>query len=349
MPEITEKELIAQIKSADFKPVYLLYGNEGYLKRYYADAIIKKAVTDFADLNLHRFDGAVKVDDIIIAAESIPMMSDFSCVSVCDYNFATAPDDEAEKFVELISDVPEGCVLLIRLEQLEITPSKSAKAKKVFEAVKKFGCLVKLDTRDENDLARMICKRAASRSVNLQPTEAKYFIRVCGSDMTNLFSEVDKLCDFVGKNGIITDEVIDSLAVKTPDEKAYKLINAVCARDADRVYTMLADLWAQCTEPIAIIGALSSAYVDMYRAKLAESEGMRAEDIGGDFGYGKNAFKLKYASQNARRMTVFTLREALAVLRDADISLKSTQLDAKITVDKTVMKLIMLASGEKLS
>ncbi len=348
MPEITEKELIAQIKNADFKPVYLLYGNENYLKRYYADAIIKKAVTDFADLNLHSFDGSVKVDDIIIAAEAIPMMSDFSCVSVCDYNFASAADDEVKKLEELILDIPDGCVLLIRLEQLDITPSKSAKAKKIFDAVKKKGCVVKLDTRDEADLVRVACKRAASRSVNLQPTGAKYLIRVCGSDMTNLLSEVDKLCDFVGRNGIITDEVIDSLAVKTPDEKAYKLVNAVCARDADRVYTMLADLWAQCTEPIAVIGALSSAYVDMYRAKVAESEGKRAEDIGTDFGYGKNAFKLKYASQNSRKMTVFTLREALAVLREADISLKSTQLDAKITVDKTVMKLIMLASGEKI-
>lgn len=346
MPDITEKELGEQIKKADFKSVYLLYGNENYLKRYYADAIIKKAVTDFSDLNLHRFDGSVKVDDIIIAADSIPMMSDYSCVSVCDYNFAAADEAEAKKLEQLISDVPEGCVLLLRLEQLDITPSKSAKARKIFDAVRKNGCTVELNTRVEAELTRIICKRASSRSVNLQPTGARYLIRVCGSDMTNLFSEVDKLCDFVGRDGIITKEVVDSLAVKTPDEKAYKLVNAVCARDTDRVYNMLSDLSAQCVEPIAIIGALSSAYVDMYRAKVAESEGKNAESIGADFGYGKNAFKLKYASQNARKMSVFTLRKALHVLRDADIALKSTQLDARMLVDKTVMKLIMLAGGK---
>lgn len=345
MPVITEKELIEQIKKADFKSVYLLYGNENYLKRYYADAIIKKAVTDFADLNLHRFDSTVKADDIIIAADAIPMMSDYSCVSVCDYNFASADESEVKKLETLISDMPDGCILLIRLEQLEITPSKSNKAKRIFDCVKKYGYVIELNTRDEAELVRLACKRAASRSVNLQPTGARYLIRVCGSDMTNLFSEVDKLCDFVGREGIITDSVIDSLAVKTPDEKAYKLANAVCAGDADRVLGMLADLSAQCIEPVAVIGALSSAYVDMYRAKVAESEGLRAENIGADFGYGKNAFKLKYASQNARRMSVFTLRKALGVLRDADIALKSTQLDARALVDKTVMQLIMLAGG----
>ncbi len=346
MPAITEKELIEDIKRADFKSVYLIYGTEDYLKKYYSAAIIKKAVTDFEDLNLHRFDSSVRVDDIIAAADAIPMMSDYSCVSVCDYNFALADENEVEKLVDLISDMPEGCVLLIRLEQLSITPSKSAKAKKVFDAVKKYGALVELNLREEADLVRMVTKRAASRSVNLQPTGARYLIRVCGSDMTNLFSEVDKLCDFVGKDGIITEKEIDALAVKTPDEKAYKLINAVCARDAERVYTMLADLAAQCVDSIAIIAALSSAYVDMYRAKVAESEGKNAESIGADFGYGKNAFKLKYASQNARKMSVFTLRKALNVLRETDIALKSTQLDPRLLVDKTVMQLIQLA-GER--
>ena len=346
MPAITEKELIEDIKRADFKSVYLIYGTEDYLKKYYSAAIIKKAVTDFEDLNLHRFDSSVRVDDIIAAADAIPMMSDYSCVSVCDYNFASADENEVEKLVDLISDMPEGCVLLIRLEQLSITPSKSAKAKKVFDAVKKYGALVELNLREEADLVRMVTKRAASRSVNLQPTGARYLIRVCGSDMTNLFSEVDKLCDFVGKDGIITEKEIDALAVKTPDEKAYKLINAVCARDAERVYTMLADLAAQCVDSIAIIAALSSAYVDMYRAKVAESEGKNAESIGADFGYGKNAFKLKYASQNARKMSVFTLRKALKILRETDIALKSTQLDPRLLVDKTVMQLIQLA-GER--
>lgn len=346
MPAITEKELIEDIKKADFKSVYLIYGNEDYLKKYYSSAIMKKAVTDFEDLNLHRFDSSVKVDDIIAAADAIPMMSDYSCVSVCDYNFASADETEVEKLVDLISDMPEGCVLLLRLEQLSITPSKSAKAKKVFDAVKKYGALVELNLREEADLVRMVTKRAASRSVNLQPTGARYLIRVCGSDMTNLFSEVDKLCDFVGKDGIITEKEIDALAVKTPDEKAYKLINAVCARDVERVYTMLADLAAQCVDSIAIIAALSSAYVDMYRAKVAESEGKNAESIGSDFGYGKNAFKLKYASQNARKMSVFTLRKALNVLRETDIALKSTQLDPRLLVDKTVMQLIQLA-GER--
>ena len=346
MPAITEKELIEDIKKADFKSVYLIYGNEDYLKKYYSSAIIKKAVTDFEDLNLHRFDSSVKVDDIIAAADAIPMMSDYSCVSVCDYNFASADETEVEKLVDLISDMPEGCVLLLRLEQLSITPSKSAKAKKVFDAVKKYGALVELNLREEADLVRMVTKRAASRSVNLQPTGARYLIRVCGSDITNLFSEVDKLCDFVGKDGIITEKEIDALAVKTPDEKAYRLINAVCTRDVERVYTMLADLAAQCVDSIAIIAALSSAYVDMYRAKVAESEGKNAESIGADFGYGKNAFKLKYASQNARKMSVFTLRKALNILRETDIALKSTQLDPRLLVDKTVMQLIQLA-GER--
>ena len=44
-------------------------------------------------------------------------------------------------------------------------------------------------------------------------------------------------------------------------------------------------------------------------------------------------------------MSVFTLRKAMNVLREADIALKSTQLDPRLLVDKTVMQLIQLAGG----
>ena len=36
MAEITEKELKKQIANGMFSPVYLLYGEEAFLKQYYA-------------------------------------------------------------------------------------------------------------------------------------------------------------------------------------------------------------------------------------------------------------------------------------------------------------------------
>ena len=42
MPKIDEMQLKKEIKSGDFKNAYLLYGEESYLKEYYANELKNK-------------------------------------------------------------------------------------------------------------------------------------------------------------------------------------------------------------------------------------------------------------------------------------------------------------------
>ena len=44
MPKIDEMQLKKEIKSGDFKNAYLLYGEESYLKEYYANELKNKIV-----------------------------------------------------------------------------------------------------------------------------------------------------------------------------------------------------------------------------------------------------------------------------------------------------------------
>ena len=58
MPKINESELKKEIKSGDFKNAYLLYGEESYLKEYYANELKNKIVDKtFEAFNFHYFDG----------------------------------------------------------------------------------------------------------------------------------------------------------------------------------------------------------------------------------------------------------------------------------------------------
>ena len=55
---LNEETLKKQIKSGEFCNLYLLYGNEGYLKQHYANTICSKTVSkDFEDFNLKKLDG----------------------------------------------------------------------------------------------------------------------------------------------------------------------------------------------------------------------------------------------------------------------------------------------------
>lgn len=343
MPEITEKDLAHAVKSNTLAPVYLLYGDEPYLKHTYANRIINAAVSDFAEFNLHRFESGVRIDDLVAAVDAMPMMSERTCVVVCDFNFGALSDKDAESFCTLINEPNKACVLVFLYENADL-PQKSAKAKQILSVIKSRADCVNFSKRTERELCDAACRRAARLKVNLQPTAARYLISRCGDDLENLLTEVDKLCDYVGANSAVTQKEIDEISVRTVEASAFKLGDAICAGNRDEAMSVCADLFDMRTDPLMIIGALSSVFIDLYRVKLAEAEGLRPESIGDDFGYGKSSFKLRRAAQTGKRMSQSGVYSALEILRDADLALKTSRGDARIVIEKTVILLIRAVS-----
>ncbi len=345
MSRMTERELASNIKGGKLENTYLFYGEEGYLKRLYTDRIIKKAVSDFADFNLHRFDRSVRMEDLVAACDSVPMMSEKSCVVLRDYNFSAASDSEHKQLAELIEHPNSTCVLIMLYENAEFPSAKTKKAKDIISAVEKHGCVVEFEHKNDHELADLATRRASKREVILQPTVARRLVETCGSDIENLLTEVDKLCAYVGK-GYATEQDIDAVVTRTVEASSFALANAVCSRRRDEAMKICADLFDLKTEPLVIIGALSSVFVDIYRVKMAENEGVRPDSIAQQFGYGKMAFKLRNAASNGKNMTRATALEALEILRDADIKLKTSQADGRVIVEKTLVRLFVVASGD---
>ena len=95
MPKIDEMQLKKEIKSGDFKNAYLLYGEESYLKEYYANELKNKIVDEtFEAFNYHSFDGKdTELDDILKDAQMLPMMSEYNFVLVKDYPIEKSSND----------------------------------------------------------------------------------------------------------------------------------------------------------------------------------------------------------------------------------------------------------------
>ncbi len=339
MPEISEKDLARDIKQARLAPVYLLYGEEPYLKRLYSSRIEKAAVTDFAEFNLHRFEANLNIDDLFAAVDAMPMFSERTCVIVRDFNFGALADKAAESLCNLIKQPNEACVLVFLYENAEL-PNKSARAKQILAALKAEAHCISFLKRTERELAEIACSRAKKMGVRLDLPLARYLISRCGDNLENLLTEIDKLCDYVGKNGTVTQKEIDEIAVRTVEASAFRLADAICAGNRDEALSICADLFDMRTDPLLIIGALSSTFVDLYRVKLAEGEGLRPDSIVNDFGYGKMGFKLRRAAQTGKRMSQQTVMQALEILRKTDLALKTSRTEPRIIIERAVILLM---------
>ena len=67
------KTLNEDIKTGNFKPVYLLYGEEAYLKKQYRDRITKAIFPDGDTVNYAYYEGkGINPGELIDLAETMP-------------------------------------------------------------------------------------------------------------------------------------------------------------------------------------------------------------------------------------------------------------------------------------
>lgn len=347
MPSISEQELKKQIKAEEFSNLYLLYGDEKYLVRHYTDLIVKKTVpSDFAAFNLHIYDGKESdFDDILNAAEGLPMMSGYVCILIKDLPVDSLNADMSAKLTKLISDISPTTVIVVSLLNIDFKP-KNEGAKKMLSQFEKYGSTVCFSHPTLSQIGKMIEKKAQKNGCIFQQSEANYLVSLVGDDMTSLQNEVDKILAYK-KEGKVTREDIDAVAVKNVQAKAFDLTKALNAGNCDKAMSVLDSLFAMREEPIAILGAMITPYVDMYRAKVYVSGSFRAEDAAKDFNYRNKEFRLTNAARLASKYSISQLRRFLDVLYDADRLLKSSSTDGRLVLEQTITKLLLVSNGEE--
>ena len=66
------KKIQEQIKNRDFAKVYLLYGEEEYLKRYYKKQLVQAVLKDTDQMNYSAYEGkGISFREVIDVAETI--------------------------------------------------------------------------------------------------------------------------------------------------------------------------------------------------------------------------------------------------------------------------------------
>ncbi len=345
MPIVYEDELRRDIASKRFAPVYLIYGDDSYLKNYYKDTLAKKSFDGDPFFNLQKFEADCNLQEVFDAVNQFPMMADSKCVVLSDYDFSKGDYD---RFLELISNANDTCVLILCFDTVEFDAKKGNKEKKIIAAVEKAGgkC-AEVNHRSVTALVKMLSDGAKKRGCNFSEIAARYLIEIAGIDLSTLKNELDKLCAYVG-SGDITKETIEQIAVKSVDASVYEYVKHIIAGNISDALTQLDDMFFMRIEPMIILSVTASSYVDIYRAYTANIKGVAKADIAADFKYPKNKlFLIDRAVQNLKRFDGVKLRLSLDSIAEADKSLKSFGTDPRVVLEQLTVKLVyILTKGE---
>lgn len=340
-----EKQLKQHIRKKEYLPVYLMIGDESYLKQYYTNLLVEKNIEPaFESFNFDRFEGkGLDIRDVYEKAMLMPMMSDKRCVVVDDFKLDSLNDKEVLAFEENLSNLPESTLLIFRQDSV---PFSKKSGKKVMGLIEKFGAVCELNKRKGQELLKPLIACAQKQGCDLSLSMAQYLTASVGDDFNVLINELNKVCNFVGE-GEITKADIDAVAVKTLDSKVYYLTNALLSKDFDKAYGVLDSLLRMKTEPEYILGAIIGSYVDMYRVKVSLASGVNPAELKNSFNYKGREFVLSNAQRDGKKLELAQIRSCLEALSEADMKLKSSRDNTSLIIEQVMVKLLLISNGEK--
>ncbi len=349
MSIVNETDLKKDISSKNFAPVYLIYGDDSFLKNHYKDTLAKKTSDGDPFFNLQKFDGDIDLQDVFDAVNMFPMMAESKSVTLTDYDFEHCAKSDFDRLIQLISNVGETCTFIICFDTVEFDAKRGNKEKKLIDAVNKAGgnC-AEINHRSITSLIKMLSDGAKKRSCKFEEIAIRHLIEISGNDLSTLKNELDKLCAFVGKDGIINSDTVDLVCVKTIDASVYEYVKQILSCKVSNAISMLDDMFFMRIEPMAILSVTASSFVDIYRAYTGNISGVKKLDIASDFKYPKNKlFLIDRATQNLKKFNAKKIKLSLNAIADTDKLIKSYGSDPQSLLEQLTVKLIyIIEKGE---
>jgi DNA polymerase-3 subunit delta len=322
----------------------MLYGQESWLKSYFCAEIAKRASGGMPDFNLHRFDcDSFDIDSVTAARDSMPMMSDHSCVVLRDIDPASLDDSRWKKLLALLKEIPDGCVFILDYEAVAYDKKRS-KWGTLITLVKKQGVAAEINRLPDSDLEAFAGGWFRRAGCEARGGAVRELIERCGGDLGRMRTETDKLTALAGAGGITAQMVRENVAASL-DASVYEISRAVLAGDSAHAASVIEELIYRREEPVKILAALSGSFCDLFRAKTALRSGVSEEQTARDFDYGRNDFKLRYAFADCRGISTDALRRCIELLAQADLALKSSKLDGRVVLERLAVEMAMTKRG----
>lgn len=240
------KSLNEDLKTGQFKQIYLLYGEEAYLKKLYKNRFVKAMVPEGDTMNYRYFEGKnTNPKEIIDLAETLPFFAERRLIVLENTGFLKNATPE---LAEYLKDMPETTYMIFVESELD-------KRGKLYKAIKEKGHIVELKRQDEKTLIRWILGMAKKEKLQMSEAAVRYLLAKTGNDMENLGQELEKLFCYCMNHTEITAADIDEICTTQIGNHIFDMVDAVAAKEQKKALDYYYDLLTLKEPPSGLLPA----------------------------------------------------------------------------------------------
>ena len=262
MPPLSPAALRAQLASGDTASLYVLLGDD--------DAEKSSVAAEFADtvdeglraFNVDRlYGGETKVEDLLGAAETLPMMAPRRIVLILEAEKLLIPkreskaaDEELERLERFVEDPPPHATVVFVCGNID-------KRRRLVKLLLKEAQVVDTGTiADAADAEQWVKVRAARDKVGLDGGAIRALVDRAGLDIVRLRSGFERVALYtLGKATVTADDVRQSVPAGPEAQADFGIAKAIWRNDAAEALRELARALDAGAVPVMLMGQLRAA------------------------------------------------------------------------------------------
>lgn len=332
---------VRKLRDEGVKNLYLLWGPEDYLRELYLAELKKTCLPEGEDdFSYRRMDGP-DIDLRLLGQmiDSVPFLSERTFIEVRDAELNKIKDKEAEKFIKLISDIPDYCTVAF-VQKAEFEPDSRLKP---IKSIKKLGSELKFTSQSQDALIKWIVRRFAAAGKSVELPAANRLIFISGDLMSRLIPEIEKVAAYA-KDERVTVSDVEAVANHLPEADIFEMTEFISQKNYNAAASVLAELLAdKNNEPIMLTAMLGMQMRRLYASRLAIEK-----RLGTDYVMSACSIRHEFVANKllaaARGFELSQLKRAVELCAETDYAMKSSGEDDTELLKELVVR---IAAGEK--
>ena len=323
---VSMEKINADIKANEFKPVYLLYGDEPYLKKQYEDKLIKAVVSDDT-MNYSYFDKeSVSVKEIMSIGDTLPFFAEKRLIVVENSGFFKSSNDELAIYIK---NMPDYLIIIFVEEQID-------KRNKLYKSVSETGYVSEMNAQPVFVLTKWIKGLFHAENKEITGDAVTCLLDRTGASMNLIKQEIEKLVTYVDNRPVIEKQDVEAVCSTQTVSRIFEMISAIGEKNQQKALKLYYDLLTLKEKPMSILFLIVRQFNGILQVAQGLSQGKNNSSLAKEIGI--QPFLVGKYGSCARKFTPEILYSALKDCAQVEEDVKSGKLIDRIAVEMIIIK-----------
>lgn len=321
------KTIDEDIKNGTFRQCYLLFGEEGYLKRQYRDKLVHAMAKQGDSMNFSSYEGKdIRPGELVDLAETLPFFAERRVILVQDSGFFK---NSCEILSDYLSEVNQSTSFIF-------VESEVDKRSKTYKAIRKYGSVVEFARQNEALIAKWILGRIGKENKKITKSVLRLFLERTGLDMDRIDRELEKLLCYTLEREVITEEDVEAVVTEQTENKIFEMVDAIVVHNQKKALDLYYDLLALKEAPMRILFLIVRQFRILLEVKELTNQGYTGFDIAGKIKIPE--FAVRKNQSQAKRFSQERILMALKEGAETEEKVKTGELNDQIAVEIFIVK-----------